>query len=343
MPRVDAGDMNAKTTAVTALAPAVWGTTYLVTTQLLPVGHPMFAGLSRALPAGLIALAITRQLPRGIWWWRALVLGALNIGAFFPLLFLAAERLPGGVAATLGATQPIIVALLAVAVLGERLSAWRLAWGVVGVAGVGLVVLGPAAGLDATGIAAGLAGAAAMGLGVTLTKRWGRPEGIKPMAYAGWQLTAGGLVLLAPTVVTEGLPGRVDAAAVGGYLWLGLVGGLLAYTIWFSGLRKLPVTATALLGLLSPLVAATAGVLVLGQTLSTTQLAGFALALAALLAGQLTPQPRKRAGAESEAQGKAESNAQSKVGSTAESTAARTRDDDRRELRGSHEMARRAA
>jgi probable blue pigment (indigoidine) exporter len=297
MPRSDAGGMNAKTTAITAVAPAVWGTTYLVTTQLLPAGHPMFAGLMRALPAGLVALAITRQLPRGIWWWRALVLGALNIGAFFPLLFLAAERLPGGVAATLGATQPIIVAFLAVAVLGERLSAWRLAWGVVGVAGVGLVVLGPAAGLDATGIAAGLAGAAAMGLGVTLTKRWGRPEGIRPMAYAGWQLTAGGLVLLAPTAVTEGVPGHVGAAAVGGYLWLGLVGGLLAYTIWFSGLRKLPVTATALLGLLSPLVAATAGALVLGQTLSPTQLAGFGLALAALLAGQLTPRPGKRAAA----------------------------------------------
>ncbi|MCU7723352.1 EamA family transporter [Actinoplanes sp. KI2] len=283
--------MNAKTTATTALAPAVWGTTYLVTTQLLPAGHPMFAGLMRALPAGLVALAITRQLPRGIWWGRALVLGALNIGAFFPLLFLAAERLPGGVAATLGATQPIIVAFLAVAVLGERLSAWRLLWGLAGVAGVGLVVLGPAAALDAAGIAAGLAGAAAMGLGVTLTKRWGRPEGIKPMAYAGWQLTAGGLVLLAPVAVTEGVPGRVDAAAVGGYLWLGLVGGLLAYTIWFSGLWKLPVTATALLGLLSPLVAATAGALVLGQTLSATQLAGFALALSALLAGQLTPRP----------------------------------------------------
>src|SRR5689334_2558983 len=273
MPRVDADGMNAKTTAVTALAPAVWGTTYLVTTQLLPAGHPMFAGLMRALPAGLLALAITRQLPSGIWWWRALVLGALNIGAFFPLLFLAAERLPGGVAATLGATQPIIVAFLAVAILGERLSAWRLSWGLVGVVGVGLVVLGPNAALDATGIAAGLAGAAAMGLGVTLTKRWGRPEGVRPMAFAGWQLTAGGLVLLIPVSLTEGVPDHIDAAAVGGYLWLGLIGGLLAYTLWFAGLRVLPVTATALLGLLSPLVAAVAGVVILGQTLTVPQLA----------------------------------------------------------------------
>ncbi|MFF5292224.1 EamA family transporter [Paractinoplanes globisporus] len=281
--------MTTKTTALTALAPAVWGTTYIVTTELLPPAHPMFAALMRALPAGLIALAITRTLPKGVWWWRSLVLGALNIGMFFPLLFLAAERLPGGVAATLGATQPIIVAFLAVAVLGERLSTWRLAWGLVGVAGVGLVVLGPGAALDATGIAAGLAGAAAMGLGVTLTKRWGRPEGVRPMAFAGWQLTAGGLVLVIPVALTEGVPAHVDAPAIGGYLWLGLVGGLLAYTIWFAGLRKLPVTATALLGLLSPLVAATAGAVFLGQSLSLPQLAGFALALAALVAGQLTP------------------------------------------------------
>lgn len=303
MGTADAEGMTSKatSTAVTALAPAVWGTTYIVTTELLPAGHPMFAALMRALPAGLIALAITRTLPRGIWWWRALVLGALNIGAFFPLLFLAAERLPGGVAATLGATQPIIVAFLAVAVLGERLSAWRLAWGLVGVAGVGLVVLGPSAALDATGIAAGLAGAAAMGLGVTLTKRWGRPDGVRPMAYAGWQLTAGGLVLVVPVALTEGVPEQVDASALAGYLWLGLVGGLLAYTIWFAGVRKLPVTATALLGLLSPLVAATAGAVLLGQTLSAPQLAGFALALAALLAGQLTPRAAAGAGARSSA------------------------------------------
>ena len=87
------------TLLLTALAPLAWGTTYLVTTELLPPGHPLFAGLMRALPAGLLAIAIGRRLPRGGWWLKAAVLGILNIGAFFPLLFLAAERLPGGVAA----------------------------------------------------------------------------------------------------------------------------------------------------------------------------------------------------------------------------------------------------
>jgi len=47
-----------------------------------------------------LLLTLTRRLPRGSWWWRAAVLGLLNFGAFFPLLFFAAYRLPGGVAAT---------------------------------------------------------------------------------------------------------------------------------------------------------------------------------------------------------------------------------------------------
>lgn len=276
-------------TALTAIAPAAWGTTYVVTTELLPAGSPLFAAAARALPAGLLALAVARTLPRGSWRWKAAVLGTLNIGAFFALLFVAAERLPGGIAATLGATGPIMVAGLAVVVLGERLSAWRLGWGLVGVVGVGLVVLGPGAGLDPVGVGAGIAAAGSMALGVVLTKRWGRPDGVGPLALAGWQLTAGGLVLIGPALLVEGVPSGVDGPAVAGYVWLGLVGGLLAYGLWFAGIRRLPVTAVALLGLLSPLVAASLGVVVVGESLTPVQLIGFGLALTALVAGQRVP------------------------------------------------------
>ncbi|MBF6210519.1 EamA family transporter [Nocardia puris] len=289
-PRASAG--NFPLIALTAYAPLVWGTTYVVTTELLPPGHPLFAGLLRALPAGLIAVAITRMLPRGDWWWKAAVLGVLNIGGFFPFLFLAAERLPGGVAATLAAAQPMIVAVLAVVVLQEKWSAWRLLWGAIGVAGVGLVVIGPAARLDAVGVAAGLAGAASMALGVTLTKRWGRPDGVGPTALAGWQLTAGGLFLVPVTFLFEGAPPAIDGGAALGYVWLGLFGGLLAYVVWFRGITTLPVNSVAVLGLFSPLVAAVLGAVLLGQSLGPVQLVGFALSLAAIVAGQL-PAPTR--------------------------------------------------
>src|SRR5690625_1606561 len=268
-------------TVLTALTPIVWGTTYLVTSELLPPAHPLFAGLMRALPAGLLALLLARTLPRGAWWWRSLVLGTLNIGAFFPLLFIAAEELPGGVAATLAAIQPLVVALLAVVVLAEPPSWGRILWGLAGVAGVALVVLGPGAGLSL--------------LGIVLTKHWGQPVGVGPMGFAGWQLTAGGLVMLLLTAAFEGAPARIDAPAIGGYLWLGLLGGLLAYSLWFRGIARLPVTATALLVLLSPLTAAVLGMVVLGERFTPVQALGFALALIALTAGQLPGRPTARA------------------------------------------------
>jgi probable blue pigment (indigoidine) exporter len=92
-----------RTTALTALTPVVWGTTYLATTQWLPADRPLLAALMRALPAGLLLVAVGRRLPTGTWWLKAATLGALNIGVFFALLFVTAYRLPGGVAATLGA------------------------------------------------------------------------------------------------------------------------------------------------------------------------------------------------------------------------------------------------
>ena len=275
--------------ALTSLAPAVWGTTYIVTTHALPPGHPVFAALMRTLPTGTVALLAARQLPRGTWWWKSIVLGALNMACFFPLLFVAAQRLPGGVAATLGAAQPIIIAGLAVTVLGERLSAWSLMWGVAGVVGIALVVLGPQAQLNTLGVAAGLGGAASMGLGVVLTKRWGRPDGVSALALAGWQLTGAGLLLIVPALIIDGLPTGIDTAAVAGYAWLGLVGGLAAYVLWFEGIRRLPVTPTALLGLLSPLTAALLGHVVADEVLTPFQFLGFALALTAMSAGQLAP------------------------------------------------------
>ena len=286
-----AGRSWAAATAATALAPVAWGSTYLVTTELLPSGHPAFAALARALPAGLLAVAIARQLPHGRWWWRSLVVGTLNIGLFFPLLFVSAERLPGGVAATFGAVQPLVVAALAVAVLGESPSVRRTAWGIAGLAGVALVVLGPDARLDPLGVAAGVAGAVSMSFGVTLAKRWGRPAGVSPIGFAGWQLTAGGVVLL-PLGLLEGVPSHVGVGGGAGYLWLGLVGGLLAYTLWFRGIGQLPVTAVAMLGLLSPVVAAALGAVVLDESFTPVQLVGFALALAAILGSQL---PDRRA------------------------------------------------
>lgn len=273
-------------TLLTAVAPLSWGTTYLVTTEFLPTGFPVMSAVIRALPAGLILLALTRRLPQGGWWWRAAALGALNISAFNALLFVAAYRLPGGVAATLNAVQPLFVVGLAAAVLGERPTSWRLGWSLAGVVGVGLMVLQGRFATDMVGLAAGFAAAAAMAAGIVLTKRWGRPEGVGVAAIAAWQLAAGGLLLAPAGIVLEGLP-VIDARTAGGYLWLGAVGALMAYVVWFRGIARLQVVAVSFLTLLSPVVATALGWLVLGEALTPWQGVGFTIALTAVVAAQL--------------------------------------------------------
>ncbi|RSD16451.1 EamA family transporter [Amycolatopsis eburnea] len=275
---------------VTALAPAIWGSTYLVTTEFLPPDRPLLAAVVRALPAGLLLVALTRRLPKGDWWWRALVLGTLNIGAFLALLFVAAYRLPGGVAATLGALQPLIVAGLSTGLLGERPTPRTVLAGIAGVVGVSLLVLQSDARLDAIGVAAAAGGAVVMATGVVLSKRWTSPAPL--LATTGWQLVAGGLVLVPVALAVEGAPpSSLSGANIAGYAYLSLIGAAFAYALWFRGIRAMPATHVTFLGLLSPVVATLLGWLVLGQRLTPWQLLGAAVVLAAVVAAQHRAQP----------------------------------------------------
>ncbi len=276
------------TLLVTALAPAIWGTTYLVTTEFLPPDRPLLAAVIRSLPAGLLLVGLTRQLPRGSWWWRATTLGVLNIGAFFALLFLAAYRLPGGIAAILLATQPLLVAVLASRLLGERLTVRTSLLAVAGLSGVVLLVLRASARLDAIGILSAIGGALVMATGVVLTQRWPSPAPL--LATTGWQLVAGGLLLLPIAIVVEGPPPQaLTTTNLLGFSYLALVGAVFAYPIWFRGLRALSATSVTFLGLLSPVMATALGWLVLDQRLSVVQAMGGLVVLAAIVAAQMRP------------------------------------------------------
>lgn len=273
--------------ALTALGPAVWGSTYLVTTELLPPGRPLLAATVRALPAGLALLVYGRQLPSGGWWWRALVLGAVNIGAFFFLLFVAAYLLPGGVAALILTMQPVLVLVLAAVVLGDPIRPIQVAACVLGIAGVALLVLQPSAHLDTVGVLAGLGGALCMAAGIVLTKRWGRPAGTSLLTFTGWQLTAGGLLLAPAALAVEGLPERINGANFAGFAYLGVVGALIAYALWFRGLERLPALAVSFLAFASPLVATALGYLFLHQSFTPWQALGAAAVIGAVLLAQL--------------------------------------------------------
>lgn len=266
-----------------ALAPITWGSTYLVTTELLPPDRPLLVGALRALPVGLSIIAGYGGLPKGWWWWRAGVLGLLNIGLFFALLFIAAYRLPGGVAATLGAIQPLLVAGLAWPLLAQRPTTLTLLSGVAGVLGVGLLVLGTGVQLDPVGVVAALGGAVSMAAGVVMAKRWVRP--VPLLLFTGWQLVTGGVVLAVLSLLFEGLPPQLTLTNVAGFTYLGLIGTGLAYALWFRGIETLGVSVS-FLGFLSPAVATVLGYVVLGQSFTVVQILGAGIVLGSVLGGQ---------------------------------------------------------
>ncbi len=151
---------------ITMVAPAAWGTTYIVTEQFLPPDRPLFAATVRALPVGLALLLMRRQLPKGIWWWRAVALGLCNIGLFFPLIFLAAYHLPGGLASTVQASSPLAVMALALPLIGERAGRVRIVAAGVGLLGVCLLVLRTPGPVDGLGLVGAFGSVARLGAGV---------------------------------------------------------------------------------------------------------------------------------------------------------------------------------
>lgn len=274
---------------LTALAPAIWGSTYLVTTQMLPAGYPVTLAVLRALPAGLLLLVLTRCLPPRAWLGRAFLLGALNFSVFWSLLFVAAYRLPGGVAATLGSLQALMVIVMARGWLGTRIRAGAVAAAMAGVFGVALLLLGPEAGLDPVGIAAGLGGAASMAAGTVLSRKWQPP--VSALSFTAWQLTAGGLLLMPVALVVEPALPPLTPVNLAGLVWLGLIGAALTYWLWFRGLSRLEPGAASMLGMMSPVTAVGLGWLWLGQALTPLQMAGAVIVLGSVWMGQIANRP----------------------------------------------------
>lgn len=263
----------------TALAPLIWGSTYIVTTELLHPDLPLTNATLRALPAGLFLTLWVCRLPPSGFLLRLFILAALNFALFWAALFVAAGRLPGGMAATLSAVQPVIVLLLARIFLNTPLTAIRVGAAVGGVLGVGLLLAIPRENLDLIGVLAALLGALSMACGVILTRLWSTKE-TPPLVMTAWQLSAAG-VMLSPFALLFEQPFQHvwGAGTFLGALWLGMMGAGISYLLWFRGIERLGPSVVTSLGFLSPLAAVVLGWAILGETLSTLQYLGAAVVI----------------------------------------------------------------
>ncbi len=271
---------------VTAIAPVAWGSTYFVTRHLLPPDAALWGAVIRCLPAGVLVLLVTRRLPRGAWWWRSVVLGALTVGGLNVLVYVAAQRLATSLAATIMSTSAAALIVLSWIVLGQRPALRAAAGAVLGILGV-VVMLQPGGGeADGWGIAASVLAMLSSSLGFVLTRRWGAD--IPPLTMTAWQLIAGSLVVAPLAIAVEGAPPALDGPALLGFAYVILVATAIAYAARFTGLARLPGAVVGVIGLLNPVTGVLLGVWLAHEPFGPAQMVGLALVVVGVLAGTLT-------------------------------------------------------
>lgn len=267
-----------------AAAAVLWGFTYVLTTTWLP-SNPMFLAAARALGAGVLLLLITRCVPPRSWWWRLLVLGTLNAGLFFGLFFIAAVRLPGGVAAIFQALMPLAVILLAWGVLGAKPTTSKVVAVVMGAVGVTLVVLSSSATLDAWGIAAALGSVLSLSVAAVLMNKWGKPP-MSMLGFTGWQMLVAGLELTVVTLLMQDVPASLDSTHLMGLVLLAVALTAIPFAFWFTAIEHAGAVTVAPFMLLVPVTAFVLDAMIKHTTPTPLQLVGAALVMAGLVLSQ---------------------------------------------------------
>lgn len=276
------------TILISSLAPIIWGSSYIVTTELLPKDRPLIAAFLRCLPAGIFLILLSRTLPKKEEWKTLIILSLLNFTVFQALLFFAAYRLPGGLAAVLGATQPLIIMLLSWKMDSHKPVILSLFSALIAILAMAVLFITPDATWALPGALAALLAASSMATGSFLAKRW-RNE-LPLLAFTGWQLLIGALFLAPFAYAFEAPLETLSTREILGYLYLSLFGTVIAYLLWFQALSKLASLAVTSLGLLSPISAVILGWLLLDQRLSSTSIIALIIALLSILVLQFSSQ-----------------------------------------------------
>jgi probable blue pigment (indigoidine) exporter len=212
------------------------------------------------------------------------VLGALNVGGFFILIYVASQLLPSSIAATIMATSAGMLMLLAWPLLGERPRLMATTGAAIGFGGVCVLLVSGGATVAPWGVAASVLAMIMSSTGFVLTKRWASTE--SPLTVTSWQLVAGGLLVLPFAALVEGTPPQLDAPAVAALVYVIVIATALAFVAWFSGLRRLPAGTVGIVGLLNPVTGVLLGTLLAGEAFGPAQALGTALVLAGVMLGQ---------------------------------------------------------
>ncbi len=267
----------------------VWGTNWpLFPLAVREISIWTFRGIAM-LGAGTTLLLFARMrghsLVIGRRYWKTVALATFlylviwNVASTY-----AAVLIPSGQAAVLGFTMPLWGALIAWAVLGERLSPRLLLAIVLGGIGVTLLMVPSFQAYAAAplGLATGLLSAIGWAIGTLILKR-GNVQ-VPVLVLTGWQLVLGSIPISIVALAIADSPWFMPSwQSVAVIAWITLIPMCIGNVCWFAIVGLLPANVAGLSSVMVPVVAMISGAIVHGEPLGPLQLVSMASCVAALV------------------------------------------------------------
>jgi inner membrane transporter RhtA len=259
-----------------------------VAVSLIPRAGALGVVTLRLVVAAIVLLLACRPRLRGHSRadWGTVVVFGITMAAMNGLFYQAVARIPLGLAVTLEVLGP-----LALSVLASR-RAVNLIWAALALAGVFLLGGADFSGLDPAGVAFALSAGAMWAAYIVFSARTGRRF---PQADGLAMAMAVAAVLFVPLGIAESGTKLLVPVTIGLGAAVAMLSSVLPYTLELLALRHLPASTFAILMSLEPALAATAGFLILGQSLTATQVVAIALVIGASMGAVRTQAGRGKA------------------------------------------------
>ncbi|MCA8878700.1 MAG: DMT family transporter [Rhodobacteraceae bacterium] len=272
----------------------MWSSAFTSARIIVAETSPLAASAVRFLVAGLIAVAIARARGQN---WRlsrpqlraTIIFGLCQNALYLGLFFVAMQRIEASLASILASSMPLVVALAAWAVFGERPRPLAVAGLAAGIGGV-ILIMGSrlGGGADPAGIGYCVIGVLALAA-ATLSVR-GATSGGNVLMIVGLQMLVGAAALAVPALIAPFPPLHLTPRLVAAFLYTVFVAGLAATFLWFVLVNRIGATRAATFHFLNPAFGVAIAWAVLGEPVHPTDMVGVAIIAAGILAVQLSKQ-----------------------------------------------------
>ena len=263
----------------------IWGSTYLAIRVLVRTVPPLYGAGARFMVAGVLMLAFLGRRSLKVNRRELLacaVVGTLLAGGGNGLVTVAEQDVPSGLAAVLIASVPLWIVVFR-ALAGDRIRRAALFGVLTGFAGVALLLLpGNGGGAPLGPSLVIIAAAVSWGFGSFISGSVGLPR--DGLVTTGWQMLFGGTVLALAGAISGEHVGTPSAESIWAWVYLVVIGALVAYTSYTWLLRNAPIQLVSTYAYVNPVVAVILGALILNESVGVVTVLGTAVIVASVAA-----------------------------------------------------------